>query len=180
MADFYWRIQFLSTPTTGNPDVWSYTRSPAPHLRQYVIVVLFRTDISRRSAVFRPCCFDSGFSCCCVVVEASLHPQFRREFSSFSYYFCENSTGFDVFCNIVRFVLCLLCCCRVSLQPQFHHFATNCRLCFLFCFACCVVVEFHSSHSVSIFAGRLDSPLVLRFQLSQPPSPTPGHSFCFF
>ncbi len=32
---------------------------------------------------------------------------------------CKNSTGFDIFWNIVRFVLRFLCRCRVSLQPQF-------------------------------------------------------------
>ena len=60
-------VYSLCTPTTGNPDVWSYTRSPAPHLRQYVIVVLYWTNISRRSAVFVPVVLIPVFVllCCC-------------------------------------------------------------------------------------------------------------------
>ncbi len=143
-------------------------------------VVLFRTDISRRSAVFRPCCFDSGFRVSVLLLKPRSSHSFVVNSLRFRIIFAKIRQVFKAFCNIVRFVLCLLCCCRVSLQPQFHHFAANCRLGSLLRFACCAVVELHSSHSVSIFAGRLDSPFVLRFQLLQPPSPTSGHSFCFF
>jgi len=121
MADFYWRIQFLSTPTTGNPDVWSYTRSPAPHLRQYVIVVLFRTDISRRSAVFRPCCFDSGFR----VSVLLLKPRSSHSFAV-------NSLRFRIIFAKIRQVL------------------TSFVASFALCGASCVVVEFHSSHSFTV------------------------------
>ncbi len=117
MADFYWRIQFLSTTTTGNPDVWSYTRSPAPHLRQYVIVVL----VSNRHFNFSSLLFWFRFSCFCVVVEASLQPQFCREFSSLRIVFAK-----------IRQVLTSL------VSP------------FALCCVRCVVVEFHSSHSVTI------------------------------
>jgi hypothetical protein len=83
--------------------------------------------------------------------------------------------GFDVIYLTVRFVSCFLCCCRVSLQPQFHIFAgidvIKLTVRFVSCFLCCcrvslqpqctprfpqpfavfrvscVVVEFHSSHS---------------------------------
>ena len=181
MADFYWRIQFLSTPTTGNPDVWSYIRSPAPHLRQYVIVVLFRTDISRRSAVFRPCCFDSGFRvsvlllkprsshsfavnslrfriifakirqvlpslispfalCCpsCVVVEFHSSHSVHHLVSSFalccvspvllsSFTLATVSPFRRELSSLFSFSFCLLCCCRVSLQPQCQHFRRQVR-----------------------------------------------------
>ncbi len=149
MADFYWRIEFLSTPTIGNPDVWSYTRSPAPHLRQHVIVVHVSNKHFKTVSVFSaPVCVPGFVSC--VVVVAPLQPQFRRELLLiFVFIIAKIRQVFDVFSIIVRFVLCLLCCCRVSLQPQFHHFDANCRIYFFF-FACCVVVEFHVSHSFAI------------------------------
>ena len=79
--------------------------------------------------IFRPCCcLRSGFRAICVVVEFHSSHSFRHfaaNCSSFSYCFRENSTGFDVIQIIVRFVSCLLCCCRVSLQPQFRHFSVN-------------------------------------------------------
>jgi len=91
-------------------------------------------NISRRSAYFSPLLFRSGFRACCVVVVVPLQPQFRHfaaNWSSFSYVYCENSTGFDVFNITVRFVSCLLCCCRVTLQPQFRQFFSDLLLIFV-------------------------------------------------
>ena len=48
------------------------------------------------------------FRDCCVVVEFHSSHSFTI------------SRDFDVIDLTVRFVSCLLCCCRVSLQPQFH------------------------------------------------------------
>ncbi len=85
--------------------------------------------------IFHPCCWlRSGFRACCVVVVVPLQPQFRHfaaKWSSFSYVYCENSTGFDVFNIAVRFVSCLLCCCWVSLQPQFRQFFSDFFLIFV-------------------------------------------------
>ena len=108
---------------------------------------MFQTNISRRSAFFStPVCVTVFASC--VVVVAPLQPQIRRELPLvFVFIYCENSTGFDVFNNTVRFVLSLLCCCRVSLQPQCSPSSVIVR--FVLCVSC-VVVEFHSSHSFTI------------------------------
>ena len=85
----------------------------------------------------------SSFALCCspVLLLRSLQPQFFRHTSRFRTVFFENSTGCDVISFVVRFVL-----------------------------QCCVVVEFHSSHSYSSSS----------FSLLPPPTPTPGHTFVFF
>ncbi len=162
MADFYWRIEFLSAPTIGNSDVWSYTRSPAPHLRQHVIVAHVSNKHFKTVLVFFvPVVILLRFSCllcCCRSFTPATVSPFRRELlfvfvyllRKFDRFWClkyhrspcfvfsvllssftpatvsllifvnyENSTGFDIIWNTVRFVSCLLCCCRVSLQPQF-------------------------------------------------------------
>jgi hypothetical protein len=49
----------------------------------------------------------------------------------FRIFFRENSTGFEVFNTTVRFVLSLLCCCRVTLQPQFRQFFSESFLIFV-------------------------------------------------
>ncbi len=79
--------------------------------------------------IFRPCCWlRSGFvlsvllSSFTPATVFAISPQIAPHFRIF---FREKSTGFDVIRVIVRFVSCLLCCCRVSLQPQFRHFSVN-------------------------------------------------------
>jgi hypothetical protein len=77
-----------------------------------------------------------------VLLLRSLQPQFFRYTPRFrTVFFFENSTGCGVISFVVRFVL-----------------------------QCCVVVEFHSSHSYSSSS----------FSLLPPPSPTPGHTFFRF
>ncbi len=107
-------------PTTGDPDV-EKSRSHAPRYDTYVPIVNkhFKTVLNF-SALF----FVFRFRAFCVVVVVPLQPQFRQfaaNHSSFSYYFSENSTGFDADCITLRFVSRFLCCCWVPLQPQFRH-----------------------------------------------------------
>ncbi len=147
MADFHWRIEFWSTPTSGNPDVWSYTRSPAPHLRQHVIVLHVSNKHFKTVRVFSASVCVPVFVSCVVVV-APLQPQFRRELLlvfAFIYY-CENLTGFDVL--LPSFALCCSACVVVEFHSShsFHHLVSS----FALCCASCVVVEFHSSHSFTI------------------------------
>jgi hypothetical protein len=86
----------------------SFTISPriAPHFR--IVFAKIRQVLTSFRSSF------ALFRACCVVVRVSLQQQFRHfaaYYSSFSYYFYENLTGFGVFYSIVRFVLFLLCCC---------------------------------------------------------------------
>ena len=142
MADFYWRVQYLLTPTIGNPDDFDLTRSPA--YCQFITTV---------SCPFEQT-FQDGFSPVRTpVVPATvipwyssfswLFPKIRRNWRLFiasfasllslQYTFVASQclrfryfrkfVGFDVIYLTVRFVSCFLCCCRVSLQPQFHIFA---------------------------------------------------------
>jgi hypothetical protein len=85
--------------------------------------------------IFRPCCWlRSGFVLSVLLLSFTpatvfaISPQITPRFRIF---FRENSTGFDVFNITVRFVSCLLCCCRVPLQPQFRHFFSEFFLIFV-------------------------------------------------
>jgi hypothetical protein len=78
-----------------------------------ISVVPIWTNISRRFFL------RSYF---CVVVEALLQPQCRRDLLLIFACISENSTD-PIF--TVRFVSCLLCCCWVSLQPQFRRFCCD-------------------------------------------------------
>ena len=84
---------------------------------------------------FVPVLIAFRFRAICVVVESHSSHSFRHfaaNSSSFSFFFSrENSTGFDVFNITVRFVSCLLCCCRVPLQPQFRQFCSVLLLIFV-------------------------------------------------
>ena len=146
MADFYWRI-VLSTPTTGDPDVLKlYTQPSASPTSTRHSRACFEQTFQDGQRFSTPVCVPVFASC--VVVVAPLQPQIRRELLLiFVFIYCENSTGFAVFNITVRFVLSLLCCCRVSLQPQCSSSSVIVR--FVLCVSC-VVVEFHSSHSFTI------------------------------
>ena len=113
----------LLTPTTGNPDV-EKSRSHAPRYDTYVPIV-------------------------------------NKHFKTVLVFFVPVVVCVPVSCH--------LCCCRVSLQPQFFAISprirssfsyfsakirqvlTSYRSSFALFSACCVVVEFHSSHSFAIF-----------------------------
>ncbi len=160
-------MSYIYPPTTGNPDV-EKSRSHAPRYDTYVVRAIvnkhFKTVLVFSSLLL----IAFRFRAICVVVEFhSSHSfcHFAANSSSFSYFFRENSTGFDVFNITVRFVSSLLCCCRVPLQPQFRQFFSEFFLIFVvfcgnsttfvsrnlssfaLCCQCCVVVDFHSSHS---------------------------------
>ncbi len=85
--------------------------------------------------IFYPCCFlRSGFVLSVLLSEFHSSHSFAispRIAPHFRTIFCENSTGFDVIWIIVRLVSCLLCSCRVSLQPQFRHSSVNFFLIFV-------------------------------------------------
>ena len=121
MADFYWRIQFYLLLQLVIPTF------EVIHAAQRLIYVntskscLFRTDISRRSAVFRPCCFDSGFR----VSVLLLKPRSSHSFAV----------------NSLRFRIIF-----AKIQQVLTSFVTS----FALCCVSCVVVEFHSSHSFTI------------------------------
>ncbi len=146
MADFYWRIEFLSTPTTGNPEVWSYTRSPAPHLRQHVIVVHVTNKHFKTVSVFSASVCVPVFVSCVVVV-APLQPQFRRE-SLLLFVFIIAKIWQVLTSLLSSFALCSSACIVVQFHSshRFHHLVSS----FALCCASCVVVEFHSSHSFTI------------------------------
>ncbi len=123
----------LLSPTSGNPDVFDLNTQPSA----IYVVVPVRTNISRRVFLWFP-------------TPVSL----LKRRSSHSVAVISRL----LFRFIVRFVSCLLCCCRVVLQPQFHSSFLYCFTkvrqvfetsisSFALCCECCVVVEFHSSHS---------------------------------
>jgi hypothetical protein len=120
------KCRIFIPPTTGDPDV-EKSRSHAPLYDTYVPIVNrhFKTVLTFFVPVF--CVPVSGFLCCCrSYTPATVSPIRRESLLIFVlFFFSENSTGFDVICITVRFVSCLLCCCRVSLQPQFRHFSVN-------------------------------------------------------
>ncbi len=126
--------------------------------------------------------FAFRFRAFCVVVVVPLQPQFRHfaaNRSSFSYFFFgENSTGFDVIWIIVCLVLCLLCSCRVSLQPQsrqspviffvlifvffFCENSTGFRVIFIFvrfvlCLLCSCRVSLQPQFHQSVFLSEISS-----------------------
>ena len=127
MADFYWRVQYLLTPTIGNPDDFDLTRSPA--------YCQFTTTVS---CPFEQT-FQDGFSpvsYSCVVVEAQLQPQCRRD----TPHFLDCFRKFD---GIVVFSFRRsLRCCRCSTAPsphsafvffrRFWRHLTHRSLCFVF------------------------------------------------
>ena len=144
--------------------------------------------------------------CCCRV---PLQPQFRqfcsvlllifvvfakiRQFSSVvSAVLLLSSTPATVTfvynLTFVRFVLSVLCCCRVSLQPQLHlrlrqflQDLSSLPSSFASCSQRCVVVEFHSSHSCHLRSLRVVSAVLLLSSTpaTVTPTPTPVHQNFF-
>ena len=153
----------------------SYTRSPAPHLRQHVIVVHVSNKHFKTVSVFSASVCVPVFVSCVVVV-ASLQPQFRREsLLVFVFIITKIRQVFDVFSTIVRFVLCPVLLLS-SLQPQFaisprivvfifllllavllssstpatvRHFADRSYLFFSCCLLCCCRVPLQPQFAIS-------------------------------
>ena len=131
MAVHYWSVIYLFLLQLVIPTLKSHAATRHVTTRTCPLW----TDISRRSSYFLSLLLIAfRFRAICVVVEFHSSHSFRHfaaDKPSFSYFFRENSTGFDVIWIIVRFVSCLLCCCRVSLQPQFRHFSVYFLLIFV-------------------------------------------------
>ena len=135
---------------------------------------------------------------CCVIVVAPLQPQlrccfvpavlllstlqpqsvffFRHELLLVFVTFYENSTVFGVIQIIVRFVWCLLCRCRVPLQPQFLlifvvFYCENSTDSASFilrslCVVLSVLLLSRTPATVRYFSDRVDSSLVFRLRFS--------------
>jgi hypothetical protein len=115
-------VSYIYPPTTGNPDV-EKSRSHAPRYDTYVPIV---NSHSKTVLVFFvpvvSCVPVSCYLCCCRVPLQPQFSPFRRE-----------APHFRIFSRIFRQVL-------MAYGSSFALFR-----------ACCVVVEFHSSHSFAIF-----------------------------
>ena len=121
----------FTAPTIGNPDVFLINTQPSVNTSSSTQC---RAHLNKHfKTVFSPV---SHF---CVVVEAPLQPQCRRDILLIFAIISENSTDpsfqflqvLTSYITTVRFVSCLLCCCRVSLQPQFRHFRRELFLIFV-------------------------------------------------
>jgi hypothetical protein len=80
----------LLSPTIGNPGVFDLTRSPAPIPRQHIVV-------PHSNKHFKTVLFSFSGVYSCVVVEAPLQPQCRREGFLVFVIFSENSTDLTSF-----------------------------------------------------------------------------------
>ena len=123
---------------------WSHTQPSVLPVHHHSVVPI-RTNISRRffSGFVLLCCCWSAAPATVIPWHSSfswLFPKIRRNWRLFiasfasllslQYSFVASQclrfryfrkfVGFDVIYLTVRFVSCFLCCCRVSLQPQFH------------------------------------------------------------
>ncbi len=122
MAVHYWSVVYLFLLLLVIPTLKS--QAATRHVTTRTCPLW--TDISRQSSYFSSLFFAFRFRAFCVVVEFhSSHsfailpwivPHFRM-------FIAKLPTGFDVYNITVRFASCLLCCCRVSLQPQFRQFS---------------------------------------------------------
>ena len=176
---FDWSIVF-SPPSLVIPPV-SYSRSHAAVFSQTHIL---KRNISRRFEALSRCCFFGrlffAVSRPCVVVEIT--PATVSPYSSFSNSFFrkfDNSFPLLFFlssflrCVVVEFTPATVLSLYSSFSKFFFENSTGCGvISFVVRFAlqCCVVVEFHSSHSYSSSS----------WSLLPPPSPTPGHTFFRF
>ena len=132
MAVHYWSVVYLFLLQVVIPTLKSHAATPR-HVTTRTCPLW--TNISRRFSIFRPCFrvpVSCLFLCCCRSFTPATVSPIRRESLLIFVFFRENSTGFDVIRIIVRFVSCLLCCCWVSLQPQFRHFSVKFLLIFVF------------------------------------------------
>ncbi len=122
----------LPPPTTGNPDVCkSYTQPSATPTSTRHSRALFEQTFQDGPHIFVPCCaLHSGILASCVVVVASLQPQFRRfaaNCPSFSCYFLRKFDRFRrlLYHRLLRFLV--FCCCRSIAPTSF--------ICTLTCYA---------------------------------------------
>ena len=144
MADFYWRVQFLLSPTIGNPDVFWYHTQPSVNTNLPLSVVPVWTNISRRFFLrFRnPVSLSKLSSSHSVTVILLI---FVTIF--------ENSTDLTSFHCVVRFVVVvtvqLRCLTVLSFVRYFRTVVglTSFNSPFALFRVSCVVVEFHSSRS---------------------------------
>ncbi len=149
MADFYWRIQFIYSYNWWPRRLKLYTQPSASSSSIRHSRAVSSRHFKTVSCFFRPCCFDLGFR----VPVWLLKP---RSIHSFAV----NSLRFRIIFAKIRQVLTSFVTSFAFVVPPVllssftpatvSPFAVNCRLRSLLRFVCCVVVELHSSHSVSI------------------------------
>jgi hypothetical protein len=161
----------LLSPTSGNPDVFDYTRSPAPIPRQHVVVIHsnkhfktvffsgFELLCDCRSAA--PATASLLFRSCCVVVEYTpatvsiffsprTSPRFRNILRKFDGVW--RHSNHRSLCVVL--IVSLSSSTPATISPHFRSVLLRkfdgfsvIYPSFALCCAFCVVVESHSSHS---------------------------------
>jgi hypothetical protein len=107
MADFYWRVQYLLTPTIGNPDDFDLTRSPA--------YCQFTTTVSCPfEQTFQDGFSPVSYSCCSSHSDTVILLIFVIV--------SENSTELTSFHCVVRFVVVVAVHLRRLTVPSFSLF----------------------------------------------------------